>query len=48
MQKWEYNLQKVYVGKAQPELDKYGKDGWELVGFQFDDKYWKFIFKRPL
>ena len=27
-------------------FDKYGQDGWELVGFCKDSTVWEYIFKR--
>ena len=50
--KWEYRVQAV-IGlatygrgahdgrEAEPELKQLGEDGWELVGFQGKDAYFK-------
>ncbi len=35
VQKWEYKME--YVG-ATDNMNKAGKDGWEAVGFYFDDR----------
>ena len=61
MQTWEYlyilafddNVQSINgVGakeKLPAFLEKYGKEGWELVGITTKgDTYWRLVFKRPI
>lgn len=34
---WEYKVVDSHIsgGQLEADLNKYGKDGWELVGFQY-------------
>lgn len=42
--KWEYLIITIPEWEEAEELDRYGKNGWELIGF-FNNKYY---FKRML
>lgn len=47
MQKWEYKvdcLSGAGIARMQHILNRYGQEGWELVGFAEDE----FILKRPI
>lgn len=43
---WEY---RVEFGIRLDEMNELGLEGWEMVGFHYNDEYSKFvyIFKRP-
>jgi hypothetical protein len=45
MQKWEYR--QVHGGLTDSQLNDLGAQGWELVGFAFDNTEYRYVFKRP-
>jgi hypothetical protein len=56
MQKWEYNVDRLYNNQSMSSqqkkeiLDTVGSDGWELVSCIKNEKIdaVEYIFKRPL
>lgn len=50
IQQWEYKWIEFYTSKEDDLLfNKYGKDGWELVGYyRFLLFFGQAIFKRPI
>ena len=44
MQKWEYKMVKNIM-MTEDELNRLGREGWELVTYNYDDN--RYIFKRP-
>lgn len=48
MQQWEYKVEMITpVSCSKAELNKYGEDGWELVGMYKESGYTYAVFKRP-
>ena len=48
MQQWEYMTEMVLsVYCAERDLNRAGRDGWELVGIYREDGSWYAVFKRP-
>ena len=51
MTRWEYLRTQVDANKIKdidPQIDQFGRQGWELVNAVFTQSYVHFWFKRPV